>query len=98
MFGGCCIYLKLLLFSLAGLTLDFAVSINPGVAVFVPIINGVGGNLVAVQASRISTFLHASRYPLGELPKSEKLGCLSPCRTFSSSSECIVVFKHCIIK
>lgn len=29
-----------------------------GIAVFQPVINGVGGNLVAVQASRISTALH----------------------------------------
>ena len=37
-----------------------------GIAVFQPVINGVGGNLVAVQASRISTSLH--RYgPIGDL-------------------------------
>uniref|UniRef100_A0A673W592 Solute carrier family 41 member n=1 Tax=Salmo trutta TaxID=8032 RepID=A0A673W592_SALTR len=46
--------------SVGGLILDKTVS-NPnfaGMAVFTPVINGVGGNLVAVQASRISTYLH----------------------------------------
>ena len=32
------------------------------------IATGVGGNLVAVQASRISTSLHSSGSELGELP------------------------------
>lgn len=35
--------------------------------VFSPIINGIGGNLVSVQASRISTMLHQSSEP-GILP------------------------------
>lgn len=38
--------------------MDFMVSRFEGIAVFQPVINGVGGNLVAVQASRISTALH----------------------------------------
>ncbi|CAN0186245.1 solute carrier family 41 member 1-like [Lampetra fluviatilis] len=51
--------------SVGGLILDKTVS-NPGysgMAVFTPIINGVGGNLVAVQASRISTHLHLGHSP-----------------------------------
>ena len=44
--------------SLGGLILDKAVSKFNGIAVFQPLFNGVGGNLVAVQASRISTYLH----------------------------------------
>ena len=44
--------------SLGGLILDSAVSKFNGIAVFQPVFNGVGGNLVAVQASRISTYLH----------------------------------------
>ena len=44
--------------SLGGLILDKAVSKFSGIAVFQPLFNGVGGNLVAVQASRISTYLH----------------------------------------
>ncbi|KRT81724.1 hypothetical protein AMK59_6262, partial [Oryctes borbonicus] len=44
--------------SMGGLILDFMVAKFEGIAVFQPVINGVGGNLVAVQASRISTALH----------------------------------------
>ncbi|XP_050313728.1 solute carrier family 41 member 1-like [Anthonomus grandis grandis] len=44
--------------SIGGLILDFMVSRFEGIAVFQPVINGVGGNLVAVQSSRISTALH----------------------------------------
>lgn len=43
---------------MGGLILDFVVARFGGIAVFGPVINGVGGNLVAVQASRISTALH----------------------------------------
>ncbi|XP_030748814.1 solute carrier family 41 member 1-like isoform X2 [Sitophilus oryzae] len=52
--------------SMGGLILDFMVSRFEGIAVFSPVINGVGGNLVAVQASRISTALHKEA-ELGEL-------------------------------
>ncbi|XP_065165236.1 solute carrier family 41 member 1-like isoform X3 [Atheta coriaria] len=48
----------MLISSVGGLILDFMVSRFEGIAVFQPVINGVGGNLVAVQASRISTALH----------------------------------------
>lgn len=39
-----------------------------GFVVFQPIINGIGGNLVSVQASKISTMLHQCSLP-GSLPK-----------------------------
>uniref|UniRef100_A0AAX7VLE9 Solute carrier family 41 member n=1 Tax=Astatotilapia calliptera TaxID=8154 RepID=A0AAX7VLE9_ASTCA len=56
--------------SIGGLILDKTVS-NPnfeGMAVFTPVINGVGGNLVAIQASRMSTYLHYWSVP-GALPQ-----------------------------
>lgn len=74
----------MLISSVGGLILDFTVSQYKGVAVFQLVINGVGGNLVAVQASRISTELH-SRAALGELPEGMKV-CLSPCATFCDNS------------
>ncbi|KAF3854569.1 hypothetical protein F7725_022624 [Dissostichus mawsoni] len=46
--------------SIGGLILDKAVS-DPnlaGIIVYAPVINGIGGNLVSIQASRISTNLH----------------------------------------
>lgn len=57
----------MLISSFGGLILDFMVSRFEGIAVFQPVINGVGGNLVAVQASRISTALHKEA-ELGTLP------------------------------
>ncbi|KRZ94550.1 Solute carrier family 41 member 2 [Trichinella sp. T8] len=54
----------LCLFSGSGFILGRSVTQFKGIAVFQPIINGIGGNLVAIQASRISTYLH----------KNEKLG------------------------
>ena len=71
--------------SMGGLMLDQAVAKFDGIAVFQPVINGVGGNLVAVQASRISTHLH-SKAPLGTLPESESKICLNPCAVFFGSS------------
>ncbi|CAB3379647.1 Hypothetical predicted protein [Cloeon dipterum] len=52
---------------LGGLVLGSVATLFPGFVVFQPIINGIGGNLVSVQASRISTFLHKTVH-LGELP------------------------------
>ncbi|KAK6027661.1 divalent cation transporter [Ostertagia ostertagi] len=47
--------------TLSGFVLKSAMHKYPPIAAFQPLINGVGGNLVAVQASRISTGLHRSR-------------------------------------
>ncbi|XP_037369625.1 solute carrier family 41 member 2 [Talpa occidentalis] len=68
--------------SIGGLILDTTVS-DPnlvGIVVYTPVINGIGGNLVAIQASRISTYLHLHSIP-GELPDGPK-GCYYPFRTF----------------
>ncbi|MBN3274392.1 S41A1 protein, partial [Polyodon spathula] len=72
--------------SVGGLILDKTVS-DPnfaGMAVFTPVINGVGGNLVAVQASRISTYLHMSGLP-GVEPQANRPKCLNPCSAFFGS-------------
>ncbi|XP_042256879.1 solute carrier family 41 member 1-like isoform X3 [Thunnus maccoyii] len=72
--------------SIGGLILDKTVS-NPdfeGMAVFTPVINGVGGNLVAIQASRMSTYLHYWSTP-GALPFKMSMNCPGPCATFCSS-------------
>lgn len=71
--------------SVGGLILDKTVS-DPnfaGMAVFTPVINGVGGNLVAVQASRISTFLHMNGMPRENSEQAPRR-CPSPCTTFFS--------------
>lgn len=53
----------LLLSGMGGLVLDQAVGEFPGFVLFQPIINGIGGNLVSVQSSRISTMLHQTALP-----------------------------------
>ncbi|TDG96867.1 hypothetical protein EPR50_G00234270 [Perca flavescens] len=71
--------------SIGGLILDKTVS-DPnlaGIVVYTPVINGIGGNLVAIQASRFSTHLHFNCAP-GEVPDEAK-GCYYPCRTFWGS-------------
>uniref|UniRef100_A0A8C5GFU7 Solute carrier family 41 member n=1 Tax=Gouania willdenowi TaxID=441366 RepID=A0A8C5GFU7_GOUWI len=72
----------MLISSIGGLILDKTVS-DPnlaGIVVYTPVINGIGGNLVAIQSSRISTYLHFHCAP-GEVPEEAK-GCYYPCRTF----------------
>uniref|UniRef100_A0A4W5QEF1 Solute carrier family 41 member n=1 Tax=Hucho hucho TaxID=62062 RepID=A0A4W5QEF1_9TELE len=72
--------------SFGGLILDKTVS-DPnfeGMAVFTPVMNGVGGNLVAIQASRISTYLHFWSMP-GVLPYKMRQHWPSPFTTFFTS-------------
>jgi len=57
---------------LGGLVLDSSVGMFNGFVVFQPIINGIGGNLVSVQASKISTMLHQSSI-LGIVPPYTKI-------------------------
>ncbi|KYM82050.1 Solute carrier family 41 member 1 [Atta colombica] len=69
----------MLISSLGGLILDYTISSYKGIAVFQLVINGVGGNLVAVQASRISTSLHKD-YHTG-VQKTLNI-CISPFHAF----------------
>jgi len=68
--------------SIGGLILDFTVANYNGIAVFQPVINGVGGNLVAVHASRLSTLLHQKGKPGSHGPCKKLLGCLNPMVAF----------------
>lgn len=58
--------------SCGGFILEHGKSRFSRLPVFQPVINGVGGNLVAVQASRLSTSLHRNGKP-GQLPANFKL-------------------------
>ncbi|CAL7936724.1 unnamed protein product [Xylocopa violacea] len=55
-----------------GLILNRVVDKFNGFVIFQPIINGIGGNLVSVQASRISTTLHQTSI-MGILPPHSKM-------------------------
>lgn len=57
---------------MGGLILSKAVNTLPGFVIFQPIINGIGGNLVSVQASRISTTLHQTSL-MGILPPHSRI-------------------------
>lgn len=58
--------------SMGGLVLDSTIGVFHGFIVFQPIINGIGGNLVSIQASKISTMLHQSSI-LGIVPPYTKV-------------------------
>ncbi|KAG7324035.1 hypothetical protein KOW79_012051 [Hemibagrus wyckioides] len=68
--------------SLGGLILDKTITDSNlgGAVVYTPVINGVGGNLAAIQSSRIATYLHF-HCSLGSLPEDAKR-CYCPFRTF----------------
>lgn len=61
------------------------VNLYNGVAVFQPVINGVGGNLVSIQASRLSTALHKES-ELGTLPPNSHIF-ITPWTMFFSKGE-----------
>jgi len=67
-----------------GLLLDLADQRYTGVALYQPVINGIGGNIVSVQASRISTQLHGE-CEKKVLPNNGRV-CESPIAVFFSKS------------
>ncbi|XP_034444509.1 solute carrier family 41 member 2 [Hippoglossus hippoglossus] len=71
--------------SIGGLILDMSMSNQnmAGLIIYAPVINGIGGNLVSIQSSRLSTYLHLN-FPAGDLPE-ERRGCYNPFRTFFGS-------------
>ena len=56
----------MLISSIGGLVLDVAVADNEGFAVYSPLINGIGGNLVALLSSRLCSCMHQKGFPLPE--------------------------------
>ncbi|XP_010606357.1 solute carrier family 41 member 3 isoform X2 [Fukomys damarensis] len=85
-FGWFPIILAMVISSFGGLILSKTIS-KPqykGMAIFTPVLCGVGGNLVAIQTSRISTFLHISSTP-GVLPLQMKKFWPNPRSTFCTS-------------
>lgn len=68
---------------ISGVILKSTVSKSEDISLFQPVICGVGGNLVAVQASRLSTLLHRNEV-IGKLPEGETV-CMNPLHMFTSS-------------
>ncbi|XP_051839008.1 solute carrier family 41 member 3 isoform X1 [Antechinus flavipes] len=80
------IIIAMLISSLGGLIFNKTITQKKmiGMAVFTPLMNGVGGNLVSIQASRISTYLHFWSSP-GVLPHNMRSFFPNPCHIFCSS-------------
>ncbi|KAG0444685.1 hypothetical protein HPB47_013510, partial [Ixodes persulcatus] len=74
------ILLAVVISSGGGYILEYASEKFTGLAAYQPVINGVAGNLVSVQASRISTYLHLSAQK-GSLPEGEAR-CVGPWAVF----------------
>ncbi|KAK0414069.1 hypothetical protein QR680_007133 [Steinernema hermaphroditum] len=68
----------------SGFVLGAGMGRYPGIEAFSPLIAGLAGNRCAVQASRISTSLHTSRFPMGTLPSHNLLAYVNPIRAFFS--------------
>jgi len=71
--------------TVGGITLKLAVLNSADIALFQPVICGVGGNLVAVQASRLASNLQLYCRP-SELPLGERV-CVNPCNLLFSQRE-----------
>ncbi|CAL8254182.1 unnamed protein product [Gadus morhua 'NCC'] len=83
--------------SIGGLILDRTVS-DPnfeGMAIFTPMIHGVGGNLVAIQASRIAAYLHPCSAP-GTLPPDMASNRPDPCTNFCSEGASAIATGHTV--
>ncbi|KAI1286756.1 Solute carrier family 41 member 1 [Halotydeus destructor] len=78
------IFIAVLLSTCSGFILDFAAFEYRTYAIFQPVINGVGGNLVAIHSSRMSTALH-KQANLGEMPSTVKMY-RSPIKAFFDKS------------
>ena len=77
--------------------MDCTVSQFKGFAIYSPVINGVGGNLVAVQASRLSTSLHQVGAP-GDVPTDPEHQYHGLLATFFSNGKvtCVCYHFYCV--
>ena len=74
------VLLAMLISSGGGMILEKAVEHFKGIAMFSPVMNGAGGNLVAIQASRMTTYLNKATNSLfGVFPPDDDSICVLPC-------------------
>ena len=77
------VLLAMLISSAGGKILDWGVGQFRGLAVFSPVMNGAGGNLAAIQASRMTTYLNKATSSLfGVFPAEDNVVCVLPCSAF----------------
>jgi len=74
------ILMAMLIASGGGFVLEMAVEHFTAIPLFAPVMNGSGGDLVGIQASRMTTYLHkATKSLLGQFPDGEDTLLQTPC-------------------
>jgi len=77
------VLMAMLIASGGGFVLEMAVEHFKGVTLFAPVMNGSGGDLVGIQASRMTTYLNKQTNSLlGTLPEKDDKVCPTPCSAF----------------
>ncbi|ORY48196.1 MgtE-domain-containing protein [Rhizoclosmatium globosum] len=85
------LFTAMLISSLAGIVLGNSIDSYAGLAVLVPVMNGICGNLACIYASKISTELH--QYPPGFVPnKLISLGYTTPIALFMINVPAQLIF------
>ena len=83
------VLMAMLIASGGGFVLEMAVEHFKGVTLFAPVMNGSGGDLVGIQASRMTTYLHKNTNSLiGTFPEGEEHLCQSPCSSLCGDVPC----------
>merc|ERR1719336_281196 len=74
------VLMAMLIASGGGFVLEMAVEHFEGVTLFAPVMNGSGGDLVGIQASRMTTYLNkVTNSLLGTFPEDDGKICRDPC-------------------
>lgn len=83
------VLMAMLIASGGGFVLEMAVEHFRGVVLFAPVMNGSGGDLVGIQASRMTTYLNkATNSLLGTFPPEDGCRCQSPCSSLCGDIKC----------
>jgi len=83
------VLMAMLIASGGGFVLEMAVEHFKGVTLFAPVMNGSGGDLVGIQASRMTTYLNkATNSLLGTFPPDDTTVCQTPCSALFGDLPC----------
>merc|ERR1719398_238055 len=87
------VLMAMLIASGGGFVLEMAVEHFKGVTLFAPVMNGSGGDLVGIQASRMTTYLNKlTNSLLGTLPDKDEKVCRNPCTVLCGDLGCCKKF------
>lgn len=83
------VLMAMLIASGGGFVLEMAVEHFKGVVLFAPVMNGSGGDLVGIQASRMTTYLNrATNSLIGTFPSDDACRCQTPCSSLCGDLRC----------